>query len=212
MNIIATIKDTVAVAGLRLDESINILSDAAITQDVDVPAAQIASDWVLDTSGTTGTLTMGTGATIITSQVVDLHWNETVNGAVVRKGRRAVIVGTVSGDQVPLTASGVGDALPAEATGLVIAVGIRVELDVEVTGDTIQLIAIGSKQISAFSITEVDLAEQFGRSLCKGCIYKWYNGNGEPNPVVGDDITNIIVSQGSTTVAKVQIAVLYQNA
>ena len=212
MNIKADVKDSVRVAGLAFSESVAINSDAAIVQDVDVPAAQQATSWILDTAGTTGTLTMGTGHTLQTGAVHDLFWNETVNGATVRKGRRAVVLGTVTGDSVPITSSGAGDALPTEATGLIITVGTRVELDTTVAGDTLQLIVIASKKVFSFSLTTVSLVEEFGRSPCAGCIWKWYNGNGEPNPVAGDDITNVIVSQGATEVATVQVALTYQNA
>lgn len=212
MNIKGNIKDSVDVAGLKFDESVVIKSDGAITQSVDVAAAQIATSWTLDTAGTTGTLIMGTGHTLLTAGVHDLFWNETVNGTSIRKGRRGVILGTVAGDSVPVTSSGAGDALPTDVTGLVISVGVRVEIDAVFAGDTVQLIALSCTQNFSFSLTEVGLSEEFGRSPQGKTIYKWYNGNGEPNPIAGDDITNCIVSNGGTKTAKVQLGVMYENA
>ena len=213
MNIQGNVKDSVGVTGLKFDESVAIFADAVISQNVTVPAAQLAADWVLDTGGLTGTLTMVTGHTLQTGDVVDLFWNETVNGATVRKGRRGMTLGTVATDSVPvLNTTGAGDALPTAVTGLVITVGERVEMDAVFAGNTAQLIVLSCPKNFSFSLTAVGLAEEFGRSPKGGSIYKWYNGNGEPNPVAGDDITNCIVSNGETVVAKVQLGVMYENA
>lgn len=209
----SNIKDDVRVAGLTLAESVALDSDGVIAQDgIALPAAQQATGWVLSTSGLTGTLTMGTGHTLTTAGVVDLYWTETVNGKAVQKGRRGVVLGTVAGDQVPVTDSGAGDALPAESTSLVITVGERVTIDATFDGDLAVLAAFATVKAGAFSFTGVDLVEDFGRTLPAGTIWKWYLGNGEGNPFAGDDITNVIVSQGSTADSTGQVAVQYNNA
>ena len=213
MAITASITDSVRVAGLALSESVALAADAAIVHEVDLPAAQAASGWILDTAGLTGTLTMGTGHTLSTSDVVDLYWKETINKKPVQKGRRGVVLGTVSVDQVPVTNSGAGDALPTEVTGLVITVGARTTLDVDLDGDKVCLAAYTAPGAEgAVSFTEVDLVEDFGRTVCPGCIWKWYLGNSEVNPLAGLTLTNAIVSQGSTKATKGQLAVQYQNA
>lgn len=212
MSIQANITDSVRVAGLNLSESVQLDSDGASVQNVALAAAEQASAWIRNTATTGGVLTMGTGHTQTTAKVVDLYWKETINGKLVQKGRRGVILGTVAGDQVPVTASGAGDSLPAESTSLVITVADRVELDLEIAGDQVCLAAFSTKSEGAFSFTEVDLAEDFGRTICAGCVWKWYQGNSEVNPLAGKAITNVIVSQGSTTAGIAQVAVQYNNA
>ena len=175
-----------------------------VNQDVDALYLRKETLAVAEAGSMTGASVFTTTAatSIETGFVVDLYWSG---------GVRYGMTATVAGQAITL-ASGAGDALPAESTSLVITVADRVELDVAIAGDQVCLASFSaiSAECSA-SFTEVDLAEDFGRTVCAGCVWKWYQGNSEVNPLAGKAITNVIVSQGSTTAGSVQVAVQYNN-
>jgi hypothetical protein len=139
------------------------------------------------TDDDTGSLTMAASHGIITGDTIDVYWS---GGS-----RRGMTVGTVATNVVPID-GGTGDVLPAATTS--ITAQVVTEEPLVFAGDDATGIVVYAE---AKSIVRLFTAggEQFARHLEAGQVYIWSFGSGETNPVAGDAITELHVSQGSTT-------------
>lgn len=147
------------------------------------------------TDNETGTLTMAEGHGITTGQVIDLYWDGGL--------RRAVLVGTVATNSVPIGADngGKGDNLPAQGTAIVACVRQIVDLDVD--GDTVVMagadVSIGCRASIEFEQddgTSIHALDLEGTSSEKGI---WTQVPGATNVFEGAAIGRVAVSNGTST-------------
>jgi hypothetical protein len=54
-------------------------------------------------------------------------------------------------------------------------------------------------------------ATELTKTLAASAMYTWYDGSGESNPITGDTIVSVVVSQASTASAIMSIAALVNN-
>lgn len=163
----------------------------------DLPAAKTGA-LTTRTQDDEGTLTMDAGHGITTGARLDLYWDGGV--------QRGILVGTVSTNSVPFT-GGVGNVLPAQDTEITAMVPVEEEL--VFAGNDLVALSISSTK-EATIVFEDSGGEELHVYLEAGGVYEWHNASGVPNPVAGDAIESVFVSQGdSGGGATVQIGVLH---
>lgn len=175
--------------------------DAKTAVKPTLPAAKTGTLSVR-TSASVGTIALAAGHGIATADVIDLYWVE--NG--VQKVRYDVVVGTVSGDNAPITGGG-GDDLPPLNTALVVC-----EQNVEtisVVGNNLVGIGIGTNTFP----TVVKLAQAGGALILRqvlktpGETYTWVTGDGV-NPAAGVTIGQVVMTHGNSVSPAIPAAVL----
>ncbi|OWK34972.1 hypothetical protein [Fimbriiglobus ruber] len=163
-----------------------------------VPAAQPGTlTTFTDTSD--GTITMSSGShTVTTGARVDVYWIDTSN---VPQCRRGMTVGTVAGTSVPIS-GGAGTNLPAAST--VVNVALPVSLSMPLTGANAEAIGIYADFVGTFVFATAVPAEVFGYTIqVAASSYVWANGDGSTNPIGGGNPTQLFVSHGDPSQARV---------
>lgn len=151
-----------------------------------VIAAQ-AAVLTVRTSGTAGTLTMGSGShSIITGQRIDLYWS---GGAA-----HSATVGTVSGTSVPFTTAA-GTALPIATT--VINVGTPVETPFPVVGSNISIFACVAQYEGQFTFIDGG-GDIITFHVAASDMFEWDTNSPLTNPLAGHTPTQVWISHGST--------------
>lgn len=142
-----------------------------------------------------GTITLEEGHGIETADNVDIFWDGGV--------QYDVTANTVSINSMPFD-SGVGDNLPAENT--VVVVSKRVEINLLVDGDSLNVLAIQQKfaQQNATPMSHIDLQDDGGGEVAEldlhpNGVQVFDVGGGSANPFTGNTITKAFVANGSPT-------------
>jgi hypothetical protein len=152
---------------------------------VELPAAK-SGTLTTRTSATVGTITGLTGHGIITADVIDVYWT---GGS-----RRGVVVGTVATNSIPIS-GGSGDDLPVATTALTFA---KVQSE--------PLLLDGSSVVFNTS----GPTEAYARVVPAGTLWTFVAGQGDANPITGDAITTLGLTQDSTIANQtVLVAVLF---
>lgn len=200
MSVNAGISKTMSLGSVTFNLSATITNEAVIVHDVLVPKADLGS-LSLRTNNTEGTITMDESAHgINTGNRVDLYW---ATGE-----RRGVTVGTVSGAQVPIS-GGNGDNLPSLSTDINVAV--CTQLDMVILGTNVNCILLYTQALGQF-VFEDAVGEELYVKRGAGCVYDWYENNGDDNPITGDSIIAVYVSHNDTTGSKImKVGVGYDN-
>ena len=195
-----TVTSSYAVGGRSYVGSRTVSGNVAINFTFD-PAAAKAGTLTTRTDNDTGTITMSSGGHgITTGAKVDVYWD---GGS-----RYDVTVGTVSGTSVPIDL-GAGDNLPIATTA--VTVQVREEQDFPFAGDDMAALSISAGGANATVLfldgsDAVLLAIELDSTTT---IYTWDSGNGATNPLAGDTVAKVTVTQGgSTSTARVQGTVL----
>lgn len=195
------------VAGVTFSQARSVTSEAVIAQERTIPAAQ-AGTLTTRTDANTGTVTMTSGGhTVTTGARLDVYW--TASG--VKKCRRGMTVGTVSGTSVPID-GGSGDDLPSTSTALTVAV--PVELATAINGDDLKSLILGAPETQVqFVLCSSGDTEELAKNLTSGEVFYWEAGQlGTVNPIAGDTIVKTFVSHGDSTGSKrVQLVAQYDN-
>jgi len=186
------------IAGVVMNSSITRQAEGQIAHAPELAAAK-AGTLSTRTSDTVGTLTLGAGHGIQTADKVDLYWTG---------GRRYhVVVGTVAGTSVPITA-GAGDALPPVDTA--ITVQKQQIIDTDFDGDRLEAIAALCAQrghVGFYDSTTLELS----LDLVAGELWHWLNGGAATNPLAGKTITHVVVTQAATAAASLKLGILYDS-
>lgn len=149
------------------------------------------------TNNTEGTLSLSTGHGITTGQVIDLYW---ANGS-----RYGVVVGTVSGNTVPIS-GGAGDNLPSANTAIVASP--RVQINVVFDGDDI--VIIGAQLSGDGRVTFIDASSNVIASvrLLADVPWIWTRTSGAANPLTGNPVVYVMASTSGTNSAVIRIGTL----
>ena len=189
---------TGSVGGISINSSISRTADGQISHQVALPAAK-SGTLSTRTSDTAGTLTLASGHGIVDADVVDLYWDG---------GRRyGVVVGTVAGDDVPIS-GGAGDVLPAQDTA--ITVRVQQQIDTDFVGNLLEAIAALCNQrghVAFYNETTLELAVD----LAAEELWWWLSGGTAANPLAGKTITHVVVTQASTSATTFRLGVLYDS-
>jgi hypothetical protein len=146
------------------------------------------------------------GHGILTADVIDIFWVD-ANG--IQKCAYGATVGTVAGTAVPFTGAG-GDVLPAQDYD--VTADVEVPLDVDFDGDKLQILAAMSTRVGKLQFLDAGSAELDASTLVPNEAYSFIGGAGGSNPLTGNPVDDVIVSNGdAVNAATFKLAVLYDS-
>lgn len=191
-----TLNYSVSVSGLggTITQSIPRTADAGGIREISLPVGYTGT-LSTRTDDDTGTVTLAGGHGITTGAKVDIYWSGGV--------QYDVTVGTVSVNSMPFD-SGSGDNLPAQSTAVVVS--LRTEINLDVDGDELALLAIMQKYASNLETanSHIDFQDADDDEIAELDLQA--NGpqvydvaGGSANPFAGDPITHAFASNGSAT-------------
>jgi len=196
------------VGGASIASTLSRTASGEISHAVTVPVSQ-AGTLSTRTGHTEGVLTLGADHGITTAQVIDIYWDSNVAGTIVKGRRYGCVVGTVAGVTVPITASGAGDNFPLKDA--VIYAAPRTTLDVDFVGTLAVALAAQSPQRSC-AVMWVSTVAQLILDLTAGEAWTWFDGGTAANPITGDTISHVTVSNASpTATAAFRLGILYDS-
>lgn len=152
-----------------------------------LPAAKIGTCTRSDAN--TGVLTMASGHGITTGNLLHLYWTE----GGVKKFRRSV-VGTVSGNSVPIDL-GAGDDLPVTAATAITAMVPFIEL-LPLDGDSIQALLLSCSRPAQVAFLDGSNVELVGITTDGSNAYFWDADSGKANPLNGVIVESVRLSHG----------------
>lgn len=186
----ATYTAGVTLDGVTFNQDIPVSGDGYVKKGKTVNPAK-AGTLTTRTSATVGTLTMtDSGHGIATADLIDLYFADGTS-------RQGVVVGTVSGTSVPITA-GAGDNLPTLNSAIIAAIAVSEPFAFD--GDDCQAFGLQGENDSIITITQADNTKIFSVRLTEenGYAYAWADGNGVTNPLAGVDAGKVFFTQGVT--------------
>lgn len=186
----ALLKD-VNVDGEHFQENVTITSDdkAVFDPPAKVPAAK-AGTLTVRGGNTAGTLTLGTGHGVITGDRLDVFW---ATGC-----RYGCVVGTVSGNNVPIT-GGAGDNLPALNFTIQASVPTS-EGQWALDATTVVVVTAKCPKQCVFVFAADDDTTLLAVPLLEGGVYTWTSEDNASNPLSGT-IAKVFMSHADTAAA-----------
>jgi len=197
----ATIRYTASIGGLAIDATVERTATGQIGQEVSLAAAA-AGSLTTRTNDTAGTLTMTSESHgIETGDVIDIFWTGGV--------AYSATAGEVDGTSVPFTDAS-GDALPAQDTAVV--ADVVQEIDVDFDGDLVEAIALTATRRGYFDFQNDTPASLENGELLAGEPWHWVADTGPTNPLTGDPVDKLLVSNGSSDGTNVvQLGLIYNS-
>ena len=201
----ATINSTISVAGVSLGSLVTRLKGGtkahilSPTEENAFPAGKPGT-LTTRTDDDTGVATLEADHGITDADTVDVYWSGGM--------RYGMTVSSVDGTAVSIDL-GSGDNLPTETTALVVTA--RIELDTDVDGDLIELIAVGSDRRGHVEFLTDGDASIVAIELTAGEAWTWVNGQGVSNPLTGDPIGKVQVTNGEATAGTLTVGILYDD-
>jgi hypothetical protein len=193
----ASILSSINIGGLRIQSSINrsaegVLSDVVGSTDGLTNGIPGAFDTA--SGGVDG---LPTGHGLAPSNVVDLYWLDADGNPMSNRGQ---VVNVASTNAVTFSGgSPSGDTLPADDT--VIYVGLELTINRAFNGDKVEVLAamatyggVVSFWTVSTEVLAVKLAPPSGSPGSGGEAYVWQAGQAITNPLAGQSITKIVVS------------------
>lgn len=183
----AKITKSITIANKPYQEVTQVVADAGaqVAPSGGVPAAA-SGTLTTRTDNETGTITGTTGHGITTGAVIDIFWD---GGA-----RFGVLVGTVSGNSIPIGAdnSGTGSNLPTAST--VVKFMVPHEESLVVSAGAIRGITVYSQRVGRIAFLESDGTPIVAYDLTAGQTKVPYlYGDGQANPI-GENIGKVAFS------------------
>ena len=197
-----TISSTTTVAGLSIQTLTTKTASGALPgQEKSLPAGN-AGSLTTRTDDDDGEITADSAEhTIETGDVVDVYWSGGI--------RYGMTVGTVDGTAIPVS-GGAGDALPVADTDVVVTE--RVVLDLDFDGDKVEMIVATSTQRCHLDFLDSGDATLHAQEIEADESWDWVDGNGSSNPLTGNPVDELHVSNGSATAAATfKLAGLYNS-
>ena len=186
------------IGGMAMNSTLTRTADGQIGHEVTLPAAK-SGTLSTRTSDTVGTLTLDAGHGIQTADVIDVYWDG---------GRRYnVTVGTVSGNDVPIS-GGAGDVLPAQDT--TVTAQTQQQIDTDFDADLLVAIAALCDQRAHIGFYD-GAALELSVDLTAAELWHWFNGGTAINPLASASITHMVVTQASATAATFRLGILYDS-
>lgn len=188
------------IGGMSMNSTLTRTADGQIGHDLTLDPAWTGT-LSTRTSDTEGTLTLETGHGIQNGDTIDVYWDG---------GRRYdVVVGTVAGDDVPIS-GGEGDALPAQDTAVTAAK--QQTIDTDFNGDLVAAIGAlcGARAHLGFYDTGALLA--LSLDLVAAELWHWVSGGTAANPLAGKTVDYVVATQaGSGAEATLRLGILYDS-
>lgn len=179
------------VNGKNMTEVATVEGDGMVQKDVKANLA-VAGEITTRTDDNTVNVTFEAGHGFVDGDRVDIFWE--VGGV---PGCRYGIAIDMTGD-VGLLDGGAGDNFPVLNTEVTVC-KCRAEA-FNVIGNNMQLLGLYMSGRGNIIVADaVPNAHHPQIFPLPGQVYEWYTGNGVTNPLAGDTVTQIFVSQASTT-------------
>ena len=199
----ATVTGNFGVGGINFTSRVSRSAEGQVSHVVDLLAGETGK------ISAGGVDNMDTGHIIEAADVIDVHWDDPASGD--HKCRRGILVDTaeanlITFDEVP---AGEGDALPA--VGTVCVVSEQVEINTDFDGDDVELIGLMSTQRGNADFRTVAPAEIVSVKCVAGEAWMWASEQSIANPLTGDAVDKIIISNGSLATARFYLGLIYQS-
>lgn len=194
----ANIRVQTSVAGVSVQSE--IIRQDEIQQSIEVElAAGIAGELTTRTSDTAGVFTVGSGHGVTTSNKISVFWDggACYNCTVSATGATSITINAAT-----------GDVLPAAETDVII--GVEATHLFSLDGDTLKVLAVSCPNRSIIQIKETTSVE-LAYVMAAGEGRLWISEHDVTNPIVGDAIDNIVVSNGQTTAAVLLVGALLSS-
>lgn len=186
-------KITGPVNSKNMTESVTVTGDGLVQKDVQANLAK-AGTLTTRTDDDDGVITMGAGHGFVDGDRLDIFWD--VGGV---KGSRYGITADMTGDLLTVT-GGAGDVLPADESPVTVCKCKSESFNV--IGNNMQLLSLYMSGRGNIIIADAVPAAHHPQVFPNNAqVYQWYVDSGITNPLAGDTVTQIFVSQASTTTA-----------
>jgi len=202
MSMTGALGQTMRIGSLMMQGTLSKTEDGVIEQQPTLPAgsAGVMTD---KTDADTGKMTLVGTHGITTDDFVDIFW---ADGC-----RYGCDVTVVSGQDVTVDVVGFGDDLPANTTVLVCTK--RVTIDTDFDGDLMEMLGMCLQTCTRGHVeflTEADVSK-LAVELVEGQLYNFVKDVGA-NPLTGDPVGKLQISNGTTTAGVLNFGVLYDSA
>ena len=196
-----TVSAVASVGGLSIQTTQNRSAAGLIGHEVNLPKAD-KGELTTRTSDTAGTLTMDSaGHGIETGDKIDIYWD----GGLAYEAT----VGTVSGTSVPFTGAH-GDVLPANNTD--VTADVLVPLDTDFDGDKLEMIVMASTKRGHYLFDDGGALELAEGELVAGEPLQWVADTGVTNPLTGNPVDDLYVTNGDgDAAATLKIGLIYNS-
>ena len=202
-----TITQTATVGGLSISSTTSRTAAAQMSLEDSLPVAD-AGTLSTRASDTAGTLTMTSGAHVITTaDVITIFWADDGSGNAGCSYN--AVVGTVSGTSVPFTLAE-GTVLPPVDT--VITADEQVSQNLDFDGDNIKMIVLSSTKHAHALFLETGSTTIIAVELTANEPWVWVYGQGIANPLAGNPVDTIEISQAdSSNTATIKMGLIYDS-
>ena len=193
-----TIQSVASLAGLSIASVVQREASGGVAHSVTLPAAT-AAHLTTRTDNNTGVITLPEGHDIVNGKV-DVYW-----AGGVRYGMDGIV--TVNALAIDL---GAGDNLPDDESDVTVA--NQVVIDTDFDGDLLAIIAAACDKVSHLDFQDVGGTSLKAVALPAGEMWSWAADMGIANPLTGNPVASIEVSNGdSAAAAALKIGLLYES-
>lgn len=196
-----TISAVASVGGLSIQTTQTRTAAGLIGHEIALPAAD-KGVLTTRTNDTDGELTMGeTDHSISTGDKIDIYWD----GGLAYEAT----VGTVAAKVVPFTGAQ-GDVLPAATTA--VTADELVALDTDFDGDKLEMIVMASTKRGHYLFDDTGALELAEGELVANESWQWVADTGVTNPLTGNPVDDLYVTNGDGDAAAVlKVGAIYNS-
>ncbi|KKK73276.1 hypothetical protein LCGC14_2895460 [marine sediment metagenome] len=206
----ATINKTVSIAGLSFTGQTQRTEAGQIGHQLSLAAAvggEVSDELTTRTNDTDGVITLGAGHGFSTADIVDIYWTDASGVDQVRYGS------VLSADDANTitTSLGAGTVLPSlNTTGMIVCEQTIIDSDFD--GDLMEMIVSQCTTRGHLDFQDVGNATLVAVELTANEVWEWASNTGVANPLTGNPVDDIKVSNGSvTSTGTLRIGVLYDS-
>lgn len=199
-----SINTVVSIGGISMSSTISRTESGQIShQPSALAAGKESTDWS-KTDANTGDATLASGHGISSGDMVDVYWPDGVRYGM--NASVASLVVTVDG--------GAGDDLPVDDTVMVVSPIVQIDSDFD--GDLVSILGVMSTKRGHVNFRSVETSGVGGALLAQELLaneaYTWASNIGVTNPLTGDPVARIDVSNGDPDdEATIKIVALYDS-
>jgi len=202
MSLSASLTKTLTLAGKNFSQSTAPTAEAAICHELSIPAGA-AGTLSTRTDADTGVVTVDdSGHAFVDTDRVDIYW---ANGS--RHGM--AVSGAPTGNAITID-GGAGDDLPAALSSVTLVEPTL--LDLSVLGTLVTAILLATTQLGWFVFADSGGTTHFAQRVGSDMVWDWQDGNGDANPITGDQIDKVWLSHGAAAAKAMKVGILHDNS
>lgn len=191
----------VVVGGTTVSRAVALTASQSFVSDPAPLDAGQAGTLTTRTDDDTGVITLGEGHGLTDADTVDVYW-----AAGVHYG-----MSITAYDTTTITVDlGAGDVLPTQDTAVV--VGVRVIVNCGFDGDNAVAFIADADGRAMVTLEESDDTVIKAIELAAALPYVWQSSSGLTNPLTGEAVGHIYISNGSAAANTVRVLVAYDSA